>query len=76
MAASGSIPWLLIAVKSKSGSGTLDKADYVLRVATDGGAAPTEPPNGESYSDSDQPPSRGDGCARLKDDRQVAQVSG
>jgi Protein of unknown function (DUF3455) len=47
VAASGSIPWLLIAVKSKSGSGTLDKVDYVLRVATDGGAAPTEPPNGE-----------------------------
>ena len=47
LAAPGSIPWLLIAVKSKSGSGTLDKVDYVLRVATDGGAAPTEPPNGE-----------------------------
>jgi predicted secreted protein len=31
VAASGSIPWLLIAVKSKSGSGTLDKVDYVLR---------------------------------------------
>ena len=47
VAASGSIPWLLIAVKSKSGSGTLDKVDYVLRVATDGGIAPTEPPNVE-----------------------------
>jgi hypothetical protein len=47
VAASGSIPWLLIAVKSKSGSGTLDKVDNVLRGATDGGAAPTEPPNGE-----------------------------
>jgi hypothetical protein len=45
MAAPGSIPWLLIAVKSKSGSGTLDKVDYVLRVATDGGVAPVEPPN-------------------------------
>jgi len=45
MAASGTIPWLLIAVKSKSGSGTLDKVDYVLRVATDGGVAPVEPPN-------------------------------
>jgi Protein of unknown function (DUF3455) len=44
VAASGSIPWLLIAVKSKSGSGTLDKVDYVLRVATDGGVAPVEPP--------------------------------
>jgi Protein of unknown function (DUF3455) len=46
-AASGSIPWLLIAVKSKSGSGTLDKVDYVMRVATDGGVAPTEPPSVE-----------------------------
>jgi Protein of unknown function (DUF3455) len=42
-----SIPWLLIAAKLKTGSGTLDKVDYVLRVATDGGVAPTEPPNGE-----------------------------
>jgi uncharacterized protein DUF3455 len=47
VAVSGSIPWLLIAVKSKSGSGTLDKVDYVLRVATDGGVAPTERPNVE-----------------------------
>jgi hypothetical protein len=47
VAASGSIPWLLIAVKSKSGSGTLDNVDYVLRVATDGGLAPTEPPKVE-----------------------------
>ena len=45
MAASGTIPWLLIAVKSKGGPGTLDKVDYVLRVATDGGVAPVEPPN-------------------------------
>jgi hypothetical protein len=43
----GSIPWLLIAVKSKSGSGILEMVDYVLRVATDGGAAPSEPPNVE-----------------------------
>ena len=47
VAVSGSIPWLLIAVKAKSGSGTLDKVDYVLRVATDGGVAPSEPPNVE-----------------------------
>jgi hypothetical protein len=47
VAAFGSIPWLLIAVKSKSGSGTLDKIDYVLRVATDGGVAPDQPPNVE-----------------------------
>jgi hypothetical protein len=51
-AASGSIPWLLIAVKSKSGSGTLDKVDYVLRVATDGGVAPSEPPNVEGATTS------------------------
>jgi hypothetical protein len=41
------IPWLLVAVKSKSGSGVLDKIDYVMRVATDGGIAPTEPPKAE-----------------------------
>jgi uncharacterized protein DUF3455 len=45
--APGSIPWLLVAVKSKSGSGLLDKVDYVMRVATDGGAAPAEPPKAE-----------------------------
>ena len=44
VATPGNIPWLLVAVKSKSGSGTLDKVDYVMRVATDGGIAPTEPP--------------------------------
>jgi Protein of unknown function (DUF3455) len=38
---------LLIAVKSKTGSGTLYKVDYVLRVATEGGVAPTEPPTVE-----------------------------
>ena len=47
VAAPGSIPWLLVAVKSKSGSGTLDKVDYVMRVATDGGVAPTAPPTAE-----------------------------
>jgi hypothetical protein len=47
VAVSGSIPWLLIAVKAKSGSGTLDQVDYVLRVATDGGVAPSGPPNVE-----------------------------
>jgi hypothetical protein len=47
VAAPGSIPWFLVAVKSKSGSGTLDKVDYVMRVATDGGVAPTEPPRAE-----------------------------
>lgn len=44
LAAPASIPWLLIAVKARSGSGVLDKVDYVMRVATEGGAAPAEPP--------------------------------
>jgi hypothetical protein len=47
LAAPGSIPWLLVAVKSKSGSGTFDKVGYVMRVATEGGVAPTEPPRAE-----------------------------
>jgi uncharacterized protein DUF3455 len=51
VAAPGSIPWLLIAVKSKSGSGTLNKVDYVMRVATDGGVAPSEPPNAEGATE-------------------------
>jgi hypothetical protein len=45
VAAPGSIPWLLIEVKARSGSGILEKVDYVLRVATEGGLAPTEPPS-------------------------------
>lgn len=44
LAAPAGIPWLLVAVKAKSGSGTLDKVDYVMRVATEGGVAPAEPP--------------------------------
>jgi hypothetical protein len=40
----GSIPWLLVAAKSKSEGGFLSKIDYVVRVATSGGAAPAEPP--------------------------------
>jgi hypothetical protein len=44
LAAPAGIPWLLVAVKSKSGSGVLDKVDYVMRVATEGGVAPVEPP--------------------------------
>ncbi len=47
LAAPASIPWLLLAVKSKSGSGILDKVDYVMRVATNGGVAPAEPPKAE-----------------------------
>jgi hypothetical protein len=44
---SNSIPWLLLAVKSKSGSGLLEKVDYVMRIATEGGIAPATPPKGE-----------------------------
>ncbi|MBV9107500.1 MAG: DUF3455 domain-containing protein [Verrucomicrobia bacterium] len=47
VAAPGSISWLLLAVKAKSGSGTLDKVDYVMRVATDGGLAPADLPTAE-----------------------------
>jgi Protein of unknown function (DUF3455) len=43
-AAPNGIPWLLVAVKSKSGAGILNQVDYVMRVATEGGAAPAEPP--------------------------------
>jgi hypothetical protein len=43
-AAPAGIPWLLVAVKSKSGSGALNQVDYVMRVATEGGVAPVEPP--------------------------------
>jgi hypothetical protein len=50
VAAPGSIPWLLLAVKSKSGSGTLDKVDYVMRVATEGGVAPTDVPRAEGVT--------------------------
>jgi Protein of unknown function (DUF3455) len=38
---------LLLAVKSKTGSGILEKVDYVVRVATEGGAAPADPPQAE-----------------------------
>jgi len=44
LAARASIPWLLLAVKSRSGSGILDQVDYVMRVGTEGGVAPAEPP--------------------------------
>jgi hypothetical protein len=40
----GSIPWLLVGVKSKSEAGLLSKVDYVVRIATSGGAAPAEAP--------------------------------
>jgi hypothetical protein len=44
LTAPSGIPWLLVAVKARSGSGILDKVDYVMRVATEGGGAPVEPP--------------------------------
>jgi hypothetical protein len=40
----GNIPWLLVDAKSKSETGLLSKIDYVIRFATAGGVAPTEPP--------------------------------
>lgn len=40
----GNIPWLLVAPKSKSEAGLLSKVDFVVRIATTGGVAPTEPP--------------------------------
>jgi hypothetical protein len=44
LVASKSVPWLLLSVKSKSGSGILNRVDYVMRVAVDGGVSPAEPP--------------------------------
>ncbi len=41
------IPWLLVAVKSRSGSGLLDKVDYVVRISTEGGVPPNELPKTE-----------------------------
>jgi hypothetical protein len=40
----GSIPWLLVGAKSRSETGFLSKIDFVVRIATSGGAAPTEAP--------------------------------
>ena len=42
------IPWLVIAVKSSSGSGLLQNIGYVARIATEGGTAPHEPPKNEA----------------------------
>jgi hypothetical protein len=36
----GSIPWLLLKVKSHQGAGALDSVSFVRRVNTDGGAQP------------------------------------
>jgi hypothetical protein len=35
-----SVPWLLLDIKSRSGSGPFSQAQAILRVATNGGAAP------------------------------------
>ncbi|MBV8588243.1 MAG: DUF3455 domain-containing protein [Verrucomicrobia bacterium] len=50
--ASKGVPWLLVSVKTKSGSGILNRVDYVLRVAVEGGVSPAEPPqrDGETVS--------------------------
>src|SRR5262249_429454 len=40
------IPWLLLAAKSHSGSGTLADARSIQRLATKGGVAPSEPCTG------------------------------
>jgi hypothetical protein len=38
----GTIPWLLLKVNSSSGTGALAKTQYIQRLATSGGAAPTD----------------------------------
>jgi hypothetical protein len=43
---SKNIAWLLVAVNSRSGSGLLDKVDYVVRISTEGGV-PNELPKTE-----------------------------
>ena len=40
----GSVPWLLVGAKSRSETGLLSKIDFVVRIATSGGAAPREAP--------------------------------
>jgi hypothetical protein len=42
------VPWLVLAVKSKSGSGLLAQVDYVARISTEGGNAPAEAPKAET----------------------------
>src|SRR3984885_5398564 len=44
----GNIPWLLVAPKSKSEAGLLSKVDFVVRIATAGGVAPTDPPKSQT----------------------------
>ncbi len=38
----GSIPWLLLDVKSSEGSGVFTQAKGILRISTNGGVAPTQ----------------------------------
>jgi Protein of unknown function (DUF3455) len=38
----GSIPWLLLRVKSHSGSGAFASVDYIARIRTEGGLAPAD----------------------------------
>jgi hypothetical protein len=40
--AAGSIPWLLLDIKSSEGSGVFNQAKGILRVSTNGGVAPTQ----------------------------------
>jgi hypothetical protein len=49
-ARAGTIPELLLQVKTHSGHGILDKADYINRLLTSGGTAPAECPAGTSVS--------------------------
>jgi hypothetical protein len=42
------IPWLVIAVKSNGGAGLLQNIGYVARIATEGGAAPHDPPKNQT----------------------------
>jgi hypothetical protein len=44
---SKNIAWLLVAVKSRSGAGVLDKVDYVVRISTEDGVPPDELPASE-----------------------------
>jgi len=41
-ARTGTIPELLLQIDSHSGHGIMDKADYISRLATSGGVAPTK----------------------------------
>jgi hypothetical protein len=49
--APSAIPWLLLAAKSNSGSGTFSTARSIQRVATAGGIAPTAPCTGANLKE-------------------------